>query len=540
MAITAVQNVIFDVDCESSNFGKLFFTDLSDYAGQGIDPDDVQGTWTVTFPDGDSAIVQIDPNVSTSNASVSIPLDANGDYMTGGYVFLYSITVSGAIQPGTYTQTINYDFCPALKLVPGSCTVPCIEIEVNCFCLKITASDETKYGQPANITREITLYPPPPLSLPSESTSGQSIVYNFSYTGGYTVEVNTSVGYSNTTNNVGIAARVKGSIFKDIKCDRDLCSLYNCIKKLYESLAYKAGTLGGWDKLPMEQRELWISVLSLSELFDHALKCGDYNDADKYYDELKDLVDCDCGCQKGTGPRLVNPYCGGAPGNGNTVVVAGSGNVTVSSNTVGSTTTYTVGLSSGFLALITQMQNDITALQGDITNINNTISALPPKQYYKLYDSAGVAENIGNTSEQTLRSYTLPINTLAIGDTLIAEAEFRLAVNTNAKTVKLLYGATGTTLALGSGPSAQPVAVTSTVLFTIRITKTASNQVLREVSGINGLGTPTVVSGPRADYPTDANASGAVLISATGQSPLSGVAGDVNCTRLTVELIKAP
>jgi hypothetical protein len=539
MAITVVQNITFDADCESDNFGKLIIVDQTDYAGEGVDPDDVVGTWTVTFPDGDSAIVAIDPNVSTTNATVSIPLDANGDYMTGTYTFFYSIVVSGVVQPGTYTQSINYDFCPTLELIPGSCTPPCLDVIVNCFCLKITASDDTDYGTPTNITRELTLYPPQSLSLPSVSTSASSLVYDFSHTGGYEVQVNTSVGYLNTTQNVGIAARVKGSIYKNIKCDRDLCSLYNCIKKLFVSLSKKADNLGGWDKLPMEQREEWLRVLSLSELFDHALKCGDYNDADKFYDQIKDLVNCDCGCQEGTEPRLVNPYCGGAPGSGDTVIVAGSGNVTVSSNTVGSTTTYTVGLSSGFLALITSIQSDITAIEGDITTINNTIAALPVKQYYKLYDSATSSALAANTSLQVLKTYTLAEDTLAVvGDSLLITVSYKFGSNVNNKVVRVDYGTQGNIISF-IGANALPASAAFGYEFQWRITKISAGNISQEISSKNYILVPTVVKGPAISQASDENASGDVVINAYGQSPVAGTASDVTCTRLTVELFKA-
>lgn len=538
MAITASITVVFDVDCESATFGKFVITDTSDYAGEGIALADVTGTVTVTYPDGDSTIAAINPSTSLVNNTIAIPQDANGDYMQGIYTFAYSIVVTGSVQPGTYTTSSNYDYCPTLAFPASGCYLPQIAFISDCFCLRITATDETDYGTPTTITRDIILYPPPSLGLPSVSTSAASLVYPFSYTGGYEVAVDTLVTYVDGI--VTVSGRVKGSCYEEVKCDVNLCSLYNCMKKMFASLERKAGLLGGKNNLPLELQDKWDTLIELDMLFDHALKCGQYADAQTYYDRIEALVDCDCGCQEGAGPQLVNPYCGGGAGSGTTTVVTGTGNITVSSVTVGTTITYTVAMTSGFVAQITAIQNSITALQASITSINNTIAALPPKQYYLLSTAAGTSENTATTSEETLRTYTLPADTLEIGDILTITTEFRLGVNNNAKTIKLLYGGTGLTLALGAGPSANPGSVSRTVAFHIRITKTAVNQVLREVWSVNNTTTPTTVSGINADYPTDANNGSNVIINANGQSPVSGAAGDVNCTKLTVELFKAP
>jgi hypothetical protein len=322
MAITASITVVFDVDCESATFGKFIITDTSDYVGEGIALADVAGL-TVTYPDGDSTIASIAPATSLINSTIDIPQDANGNYMEGVYTFAYSTVIVGAIQPGTYSSSISYDYCPTLQFPASGCYIPTITVLADCFCLRITATDATSYGTPTTISRTLTLYPPPSLALPSVSTSAATLVYPFSYTGGYEIAVDTLVTY--VTGNVTISGRIKGSCYEEVKCDVNLCALYNCMKKMFASLESKAGLLGGKSKLPLELQDTWDTLIELDMLFAHALQCGQYADAQTYYDRIEALVECDCGCQNGEGPQLVNPYCGASPGSGITTIVDGTG-----------------------------------------------------------------------------------------------------------------------------------------------------------------------------------------------------------------------
>jgi hypothetical protein len=336
---------------------------------------------------------------------------------------------------------------------------------------------------------------------------------------------------------VGIAARVKGSVVKIVECDRNLCALYNCIKKFYASLESLAGTRGGFSSLPKQQQDQWLSVLSLSERFDNALKCGQYQDADRFYDEIKAIVDCDCGCQEGSGPQLVNPYCGNGAGTNNTVIVDGTGNIDVTSVTVGTTTTYTVAMSSGFTALISTIQSDITTLQSDVVTLDNAINALPPKQYYLLYSNATFSSTGADTLFTILRTYTLPADTLEIGDILRIKAAFTFARNINNKSIQASYGGVVMFDNL-SGANAWPISSGSTYIFEFEVHKYSSTSIVIARSATNSLNNPAVSIQNRI-LSSDTNIGASVPIEVAAQNGTASLA-DITNTFLTVELIKAP
>jgi hypothetical protein len=226
------------------------------------------------------------------------------------------------------------------------------------------------------------------------------------------------------------------------------------------------------------------------------------------------------------------------PGSGITTIVDGTGNIQVTSVTVGSTVTYTVAMTSGFIQSITDIQNAITVLQGDITTINNTIAALPPKQYYLLYNDLAVSDTGANTALTALKTYTLPADTLEEGDILRITANYTLAVNSNDKVMQLNYGVNASQLVL-TGINANPGSTQRLITFVTDIYKNSSTNVLQTQMIENGTSLPVTLPFSRRIYTADANIGATVNIVANAQNGVASAA-DISCISLTVELIKAP
>jgi hypothetical protein len=128
------------------------------------------------------------------------------------------------------------------------------------------------------------------------------------------------------------------------------------------------------------------------------------------------------------------------------------------------------------------------------------------------------------TSEETLLSYTLPANTLAVnGRGVRITAWGTTAANANSKTFRIYFGAAAVALQGGTG-SGLPWLGSATVLRASATTQVSSGQAV-----YNGALSRIDAGGPTETL------SGTVLIKVTGQTPTA--AGDLTNTGLLVEAI---
>jgi len=538
MALTSPSfEVNFNCDSESASFGFYTLVDTTDYVGEGIALADVVGWFIITAPDGTQHIgnvssPDIEPSVSLENTIIPLPLDANGQVIQGTYTFSYYIRVSGAVQPGDYSNVGNtYNFCPVI--VPRSMTEPIegaagdIQVEVNCFCLQIEGTDATDVGVPTTDTRVFTLYPPPSLGLPDYTTNSASFTYSFSYTGGYEINLNRLLTY--VTGIFTYTVRIDSSVYKNVQCDRDLCALISCLNQYRERTLTRAGEFGGFFNLPKVELDKWIRINSAILAYDNNLKCQNWTEADTIYSELTNLLSCNCSCnEEDDTPRLVNPYCSGGGSNDNIVIVAAGAGITVSAVVVGDTTTYTVAVQQ---ALIDQIAENTTNISDLTTIVNNILAGSVGNNYSLLNNDTTVVGTDANTSEKTLLQYTLPAGQLANdGDYVRLHGYFASPDNTNVKTYRLYFGSA----VLPYVPAHVPGFVNGIELIMEVVRTGAATQILFVWAKLYGL--PSTFVGYAKMTATE-TLSGAILCKITGQNG-TAAANDILSNRFVVEYFK--
>lgn len=526
--------VDFCLDVESATFGKFILTDTSTaaYAAEGISLDDIQGVWTIIYPNGTTRLGDFgSPDISggaTVFNTLAIPKDANNAFLEGTYTFSYSVLVFAPSPPGAFFNLSNtYDFCPFVTPVstidPVKGALAAITVEVDCFCLKITATDGTDYGNPTTTARVISIFPPPSLGLATATGSAASLVYAFSYTGGYEINVNTLLTYVSTIFTTTV--RVDSSVYKNVLCDRDLCGIITCFNTYYNDTLAKAAEFAGFKNLTTQEQDKWFQVNGAMVSFDSNLKCGNWAEADTAYNTLKILLDCNCACTEDDAPKLVNPYCTGTGSNNSISIVAAGTGIEVTSAVVGATTTYTVAVAAATLASIVTNTADIL--------VNTTAIALITDSYKLLENNLTGVGTDANTSEKTLMTYTLPAATMANNsDRVRLTAYLTYAANVNQKTVRLYFGAS---VGLAVVPADNVSLIQGTI--TVEVNRTAAaTQDLETSSSLVKSNFIATNFGPVKTTGAE-TLSGTIIIKVTGQNTVATV-NDIICERMTVEYFK--
>jgi hypothetical protein len=156
--------------------------------------------------------------------------------------------------------------------------------------------------------------------------------------------------------------------------------------------------------------------------------CGNYDRATDDYNKLAKVLNCDCNCgdknKISDDIRLVNP-------NFDTTIaqvynVIGQGSITVTSNTVGNTTTFTVSLSQVLINLINSNASSITTIEGDITLLTARVDALEANVTtlqtlvpVLLHSDTAVNSTTNASGDQVLKTYTLQAGTLGVDGDIV-------------------------------------------------------------------------------------------------------------------------
>jgi len=336
--------ICFELNNDPKNF-KL--TDTTDYASEGIALTDVEGLFKITAPDGtiayenagfatnDFTSPDVDVDVSTLFDTVSLPLDSKDEVQLGDYVLEYKIEVIGGVQPGVYTKSFSVQNCHVDPIVD-------VDFETDCFNSKLTSTDNTNYStelvpSPTSIVRTHTAYPPPTSGLSDTVTPNKILVASPISTKTWTLEVSSVVRWD-YPDGLCIINTLEGDIEAEVTCDISICDIFCCIDKLYKRYEAKLGI----NSVLASQIKNQLDIVALDlVLFENALKCGHNDKAQVYYDHILAVSGCEPGCScTDVDAVQVIPVC---VVTGTAVVDAcGNGAITVTPNTVGSTTTYTV------------------------------------------------------------------------------------------------------------------------------------------------------------------------------------------------------
>lgn len=430
--------IIFDVDKNSATYGKWLFTDTTNYA---TDPDtagwnvaNVIGWFNISYPNGNGYTgSQSNPDLvgnGTDNA-IPIPQDANGVWLNGTYTFVLNLFETNLSQ--STQATITYKYCPPFKFGLGD--EGTIATTTDCFQYKLNVLDKTNYGTPTTKTELITLYPPQPLIDNGDATvvtsNSSSLLYVFGYTGTYVATTDTLVTY--VQGNVTVSGRVTADKEISVQCSLNICNLIACYNEKLRKLTHQVAKGGYLESVDNALKTDMLLASFYLLAYKENAACGNYDRATDDYNKLAKLLGCDCGCgdvnKISDDIRLVNPNF---DTNIATVYnVIGQGSITVTSNTVGNTTTFTVTLSQSLINTINGNTSDIATLQGDVATLQGDVSALQAavagidtlqQVVYSLYNQA-----VPETSILTVMAqYTATTGSLGNGDELEMIVEYLL------------------------------------------------------------------------------------------------------------------
>lgn len=346
---------------------QLKFTDITDYASQGVALADVDvlikcetAGGGIFYNNVNLGSPDIDPDVSLDSAIV-IPLPLNGSSLPvqDDYTITFNSYVSSVL---TVTKVKTFTLSYVSPTVD-------IDMEVDCITPRLTATDETSYtvsGITPTITRAFAIHYPP--SVPTADVTGTgSSVYTDTF---YTVADSTVEHSSSLTstleyaypNEFYIVDEVTGGNVIQVACSGDLCDIYCCIRSQYNKYMAVKGKNTLLEKMELETFHL---ITSLAEMVGLALKCGKSTQISDYVTEILKLANCDAGCSCSDGtPQLVT----GLGGSGSNIIVdAGTG---ISVSLAGST--YTVSLSTTNIAKLAATYNSVVAAGTNITSITSS------------------------------------------------------------------------------------------------------------------------------------------------------------------------
>ena len=430
--------IIFDVDKNSATYGKWLFTDTTNYATDpstpGWTPANVEGWFDISYPNGNGYTgSQSNPDLvgNGTNDVIPIPQDANGVWLNGTYTFVLNLFETVLLQQ--VSATITYKYCPPFKFGLGD--EGTIATTTDCFQYKLNVLDKTHYGTPTTKTELITLYPPQPLIDNGDATvvtsNSSSLLYVFGYTGTYVATIDTLVTY--VQGNVTVSGRVTADKEISVQCSLNICNLIACYNEKLRKLTHQVAKGGYLESVDNALKTDMLLASFYLLAYKENAACGNYDRATDDYNKLAKLLGCDCGCgdvnKISDDIRLVNPNF-----NINIATVynvIGQGSITVTSNTVGNTTTFTVSLSQSLINTINGNTSDITTLQGDVATLQGDVTALQAavagidtlqQVVYSLYNQA-----VPNTGILTVMAqHTEAIGALDNGDEVEMVAEYLL------------------------------------------------------------------------------------------------------------------
>lgn len=365
---------------------KFIFADTTDWAGQGISTSDVNGCVKITSPSGfiiydntNFANADCDiwvDNSLTSQQTISLPYLNNGSPEQGEYTVVYSVYNSATLE--TYTQEYTYDF---------NYTKPKAKItyQVDCYAPNLVATDNTNYlvntVEPTQ-DKTLTLQFPftdngSPVASPIVNTTSNTIVTRTFYNGMQVFTIENDLSWT-FDDGLVVVDTVEGTKQITVDCTY-ICDIVCCIR------AWRDKTQQAYDNgnttLYRQYMNVYQQMLNEKTALDTFVQCGKQESANDCIVRIKELGQCtdDCACVDGE-PSLVVGL-GGINATSITEVDSAGTPIEVTSDTVGNTTTYHVGIEQSFIDLVLAGSSNIT--------IANTVFVAKNGS-----DSTGLAERL--------------------------------------------------------------------------------------------------------------------------------------------------
>ena len=335
--------------------GYLTFTDLLENIYNptyGWTKANVRGICKITAPNGSviyantywAAITfgsaDIDGNTDTwALGSLTIPTDADGDPLTGNYIFEYYVTQDNGVTTYYATKTYTYGF-----VAP----VVSIDMEMDCPTSIITSEDTTDYDVD-NVTPTITrthLLTKPVGAGCNTPTSTTSATATFGGGGTALTDVWTGVWQSTISSVLSynaeawgiytwiiITETVTGGDSLEVACDDCACDIRECLNALIDLWKEYLGE----DKKRADRLETKVlQAVAAYMNFLIAERCGE--DYTTYCNEIADIIadeDCDCMSAVDEYPTRVVPTSVSQSSSGVECCVWSSGTITPTGGSAG-------------------------------------------------------------------------------------------------------------------------------------------------------------------------------------------------------------
>lgn len=369
------------------------FQDTTDYASESIATSDVIGALKIVDPNGNTVhetvlpAFDIDVDAQDYIDSIELPTDSNGDVLKGNYSVIYTIRVSGAVQPGDYSSTFLYKFCYENVILD-------IDLTVELITAKLTSTDNTSYPQEVtNTTRTHTVHPPSgldPLEWPVQTVSTKSNVYskdgNKIATKTWTGKV-VNILELTYTDSLIVDVTVSGDSERDIKDDINICSLQCNMRALIDRYYKAIGTdTVNADRIYKDQ----VAPASIGAfMYTSNIACGNFDKAEEYYQDVLRFTGSqpDCECADSEEPQIIFAASGGGGGNIYVVEACNTNNaLSVNTTVLGDTTTYEICFNNTLFTKLSNLtETVVTSIDSSVTVTSSTVSGI------KTYDLSVVA-----------------------------------------------------------------------------------------------------------------------------------------------------
>lgn len=417
-------------------------TQLTDFAGQGIiNPNTAKTLLSLIAPDGSTVYqnsgyatdVYTSPDftLTTTTLTKNLPVDINGNALTGNYV----LSMKCQVVQGSDT---TYGSASTISSVCDCSVTVTIDLTADYATAVLTSVDTTNYGAYLSISRTHTIYPPPISGLPSQATSATTNVYSNIVTTTWSSKITTTITYL-YANDTYVECVATGS--KEINVEADtLCQTLCLIKKFRTDFYSRYGRKNTAD---MEE----IYQLSVNEfaLAMQAQRCG--QDITPYINKIYELTgldaDCDCGCNDSfPTPVVPTSIVNGTNGtNGVTPEFQNTGTWIQVSYDSGTSWTNLFSLASVTGAAGANGTNGTDGVDGVAVLNSNIDESETTTTSWETFDGAG-----------TIKSYTLPISQMsANGDMIHIRTRIRTYGVRQGQSWRVTFN--GTLVSGGSFPS---------------------------------------------------------------------------------------
>lgn len=428
--------------------GDITLTDLTNWSGSGVinPPDTAAVLLKLIDPTGATVYQNTgyatdnfsspDFTLTTSVLNETMPVDVNGDYITGTYTLFLKAQVDDngtIVDSGEVEQTA----------VVCDCTVEItIDVDVDYATALITTTDTTQYGAYTSLVRSHTIYPPPISGLPSQPTNATTNIYSNIVTTTWSVEIISTVTYLKQSDTY-TTCEIRGS--KEFLVEADtLCKTLCLLKAFRKDLYNKFGK-----KCTDEMEQAWNLAMDEYLLAIQATRCGrPQSEIQTYLDKIYELTgldpNCDCGCS-GSEPTPVVP----------TSIINGTNGTNGVTPQLQNTGTYIQVSYDGGDTWINLI--DLATITG-AAGANGTNGANGADGVAVLFSNFDVDATTG-TALQTwaTKTYTLPANTLSNnGDYIEVELRFNTPTsNVYGQDKKFGFAEFGASLVANANFSAQ-------------------------------------------------------------------------------------